>query len=161
MGSAAICIQVAYQIYLIKKEKFQQSVILNAFFPSLFLMLIWTSVMQDIDPKRGATREVALLTDAYVGDGFQVILGSDYALPSLPFYLKIKKLIPIQSSNLDLLHEQLQDKIVKACILNRKDYQYLEENHKIALLPLGKWHKISGWVSDMGKMVDYFIFVKQ
>ncbi len=160
LASVLMFVQVIYQFYLLKKNEIEKSILLCSFFPSLFLIILWSTIMNDIDTKRGATREVALLTDVYVENGFQIIMGSDYALPSLPFYLKIKKLVPIQSSNLDLMNEQMKDQNAKAAILNQKDYQYLTDINKIALFPIGKWHVVSGWVSDMGKTVDYFVFIK-
>jgi len=129
----------------------------------VFVLLAWVLIVPSFEQPRSATKRIAQTIQQLSPNADPVVLHIPYDLPSLPFYLTQlpKTYIPTPKGELDTVITYLQDDKAYVFVFNQERLSALQEALKLQgkTLPYPVF-TVQGWVSDMGKLIDYKIVYK-
>jgi len=130
----------------------------------LFCFLAWILLVPSFEEPRSATKRIAKLINLTTSKKTTVVFARPFYLPSLPFYVANsgRKYLSISEEDFDssILNYYL-DQSTRPCVIvfDKDKFEKFEKKLKDQNLTLrpDKVRIISGWVSDMGKLIEYKI----
>jgi 4-amino-4-deoxy-L-arabinose transferase-like glycosyltransferase len=123
---------------------------------SVFFVLVgWLLLLPDIEPLRSATKQLAEKT-AELPSNTQVVVISDYHLPSLPYYMQLQKRSLLRDNEPENRLEHLKNPAM-ALIANSKHLGEIQQIAAEAGLKLEIIAEIDGWISDKGQFTTWYL----
>jgi len=125
-----------------------------------FVLFAWILVIPAAEHPRSATKRIAEKIGQEFSEETQVVFARPFYLPSLPFYVaqNNQKYISLSEEEFDKVFDFYESNEKTVIVFDEQKYQLFEEKLK------EKNYKedpeliiIEGWVSDMGKLVEYKI----
>jgi 4-amino-4-deoxy-L-arabinose transferase-like glycosyltransferase len=152
---AILCLLSPILFYQILSKKDNPKVqVLMPLFGFFFVIYVWNFILPGIEEPRSATKKLAYyLADQNKVKNKEVIITSDFSLPSLPFYLEQKNVVYREVQDSSRIDSLFRSGSTFRFVFNQENIEsFLKRTGKQMII-----HPIEGMVSDQGLPITYMV----